>query len=157
MPSALCHHLLLISIADVMMYKRYDAKFEAQLAGLGAPFAQRVTAYKQTISEMQQRWKRVPRKQYICRYHPETSPNVPGLRQNLLRCPFSADGEEGLQTSLCQSVYAHRLFECPWQYVPCHVTPHHRQGSPSTLASAPTECVTSSHAQLSIRAQARAG
>jgi len=55
----------------------------------------------------------VPRKQFICRYHPETSSSVPVLRTKNLRCPVTDGSPE-----LCQSFYAHRLFECPWQYVP---------------------------------------
>ena len=35
------------------------------------------------------------------------------LRPLNIRCPVKDGG-----TELCQSVYAHRLFECPWQYVP---------------------------------------
>ena len=67
----------------------------------------------QAIAEIQSTWKKVPRKQYICRYHPETTTNVRELRPHNIRCPVKDGG-----TELCQSVYAHRLFECPWQYVP---------------------------------------
>ena len=66
----------------------------------------------ESATTIQSTWRRVPRKQYICRYHPETSHTVPGLRLSNLRCPVER-GEE-----LCQSIYAHRLFECPWQYAP---------------------------------------
>ena len=66
----------------------------------------------QAIAAIQATWKKVPRKQYICRYHPETSAQVPILKPANLRCPIKDGGVE-----LCQSVYAHRLFECPWQYV----------------------------------------
>ena len=96
---------------DHKMYERYHAKFEARLTDLGAEFARRVTEYKAAIAAIQSTWKRVPRKQYICRYHPETSTNVRELRTPNLRCPVKDGGLE-----LCQSVYAHRLFECPWQY-----------------------------------------
>lgn len=46
------------------------------------------------------------------RYHPETSPSEKELAPANLRCPVD-DGVE-----LCRSYYAHRLFECPWQYQP---------------------------------------
>ena len=98
---------------DHQMYDRYHAKFEKQLEALGPEFMTRVAAYKQAVAGIQETWKKVPRKQYICRYHPETSHNVPILRKSNLRCPVSDGGVE-----LCQNIYAHRLFECPWQYVP---------------------------------------
>jgi len=105
---------------DHAMYDKYNAKFEAELAELGADFARRVALYKQAVSEVQPLWKRVPRKQFLCRYHPETSANHPTLKQANLRCPLGEghDGGRSLSRQLCQAVYAHRLFECPWQYVP---------------------------------------
>ena len=96
---------------DHKMYDRYNERFEAKLRDLGPQFAQRVLAYKKAVADIQPTWKRVPRKQYICRYHPETSANVPTLKRHNIRCPVVDGGPE-----LCQSVYAHRLFECPWQY-----------------------------------------
>jgi len=100
---------------DHKMYERYNERFEKQLAEKGEQFAQRVVAYKKAIADIQSTWRKVPRKQYICRYHPETSTGVRELRRGNIRCPIPArDGG----TELCQSVYAHRLFECPWQYVP---------------------------------------
>ena len=130
---------------DYKMFNRYNASFEKKLEELGPEFARRVQAYKQVcehvhvhggahpcqpplfslflscafccllqaIAEIQSTWKKVPRKQYICRYHPETTTNVRELRPHNIRCPVKDGG-----TELCQSVYAHRLFECPWQYVP---------------------------------------
>ena len=96
---------------DHAMYDRYEARFEAQVKELGSAFEQRVAAYKQAVAAIQPTWRRVPRKQYLCRYHPETSANVPLLRRQNIRCPIKDGAPE-----LCQSVYAHRLFECPWQY-----------------------------------------
>ena len=67
------------------------------------------------VRRTQPAWKAAPRAQTICRYHPETDPSparTPVLAGSNLRCPV----EEGLE--LCQQYYAHRLFECPWQYVP---------------------------------------
>lgn len=98
---------------DHKMYARYDERFEAKLKELGPEFAKRVQAYKAAIAAIQPTWRKAPRKQYICRYHPETSTNVPTLRKHNIRCPVTDGGSE-----LCQSVYAHRLFECPWQYRP---------------------------------------
>ena len=99
---------------DHAMYDRYDARFEEKLRALGAEFERRVRVYKQAITDIQPIWRQVPRKQFICRYHPETSSNVPILRKHNIRCPVT----DGADSSLCQNVYAHRLFECPWQYVP---------------------------------------
>jgi len=100
---------------DARMYDRYHTRFEAKLTQMGEGFARRVAAYKQAIADIQSTWKKVPRKQFICRYHPETSANAKELRHANIRCPISgADGG----AELCQSVYAHRLFECPWQFVP---------------------------------------
>jgi hypothetical protein len=98
---------------DHKMYDRYSERFEAKMAALGQDFADRVTAYKRAVSEIQPTWAKVPRKQFLCRYHPETSAAVPILRKQNLRCPVKDGGLD-----LCQNVYAHRLFECPWQYVP---------------------------------------
>jgi hypothetical protein len=103
---------------DHKMYDRYSARFEDKLASLGAAFAQRVTEYKSAVAEVQPLWKRVPRKQYLCRYHPETSVNHPTLKPARLRCPLGQGELGNLESSLCQAVYAHRLFECPWQYTP---------------------------------------
>ena len=97
---------------DHAMYARYKERFEQQLKAQGPTFAQRVAQYKEAIAQVQSLWKQVPRKQYLCRYHPETGTSHPSLKLSNLRCPL-----EG-QNALCQSVYAHRLFECPWQYVP---------------------------------------
>ena len=97
---------------DHRMYDHYAARFEQRIAALGPSFAARVTQYKAAVSEIQGAWKKVPRKQFICRYHPETSSGVASLQQHLLRCPVAGGA------SLCQATYAHRLFECPWQYVP---------------------------------------
>jgi len=104
-----------VAARDYKMYERYHERFEAKLAAQGAEFAKRVEAYKRAIADIQPIWKRVPRKQYICRYHPETSSNVRELRRANIRCPVR---DEDGGTELCQNVYAHRLFECPWQFVP---------------------------------------
>ena len=107
-----CRRLIArVAPRDHKMYDRYNGRFEAKLRDLGPQFAQRVLAYKKAVADIQPTWKRVPRKQYICRYHPETSANVPTLKRHNIRCPVVDGGPE-----LCQSVYAHRLFECPWQY-----------------------------------------
>ena len=98
---------------DHKMYARYNERFEAKLKDLGPAFEKRVQAYKAAIAAIQPTWRKVPRKQYLCRYHPETSANVPLLRKHNIRCPVADGGPE-----LCQSIYAHRLFECPWQYRP---------------------------------------
>lgn len=101
---------------------------------MGAEFAARAALYKAAMSDAQRLWTQVPRKQFLCRYHPETSSATPELRLANLRCPVesgakfcqSVDGGHffsmmaraltyGLDA--CQ-IYAHRLFECPWQYVP---------------------------------------
>ena len=97
---------------DHQMYDKYSKAFEERLAKLGDDFARRVALYKQAVADIQPFWKKVPRKQFICRYHPETSSCVPALKEHLLRCPVPG----GLP--LCQATYAHRLFECPWQYQP---------------------------------------
>lgn len=91
---------------DHKMYDRYATRFEAKLAELGSSFAARVTEYKKEIAAIQATWRKVPRKQFICRYHPETSSMVPVLRTRNLRCPVTDGSPE-----LCQSFYAHRLFE----------------------------------------------
>lgn len=97
---------------DHRMYDRYHARFEARLEALGPKFAARVAEYKRAVAEAQPLWKRAPRKQFICRYHPETSEHLQVLRPSNIRCPIEGG------TELCRSVYAHRLFECPWQYRP---------------------------------------
>lgn len=103
---------------DHWMYDKYSAAFEAKLKGLGDDFARRVRLYKEAVANVQDTWKGVPRKQFICRYHPETTVNQPNLKLPNLRCPLRNALQTGPQASLCQSIYAHRLFECPWQYVP---------------------------------------
>jgi len=102
---------------DHAMYERYSQRFEAKLQELGDDFGRRVALYKQAIAEVQPLWKRVPRKQYLCRYHPETSANHPSLKMSQLRCPIAQSERTAMSRQLCQAVYAHRLFECPWQYV----------------------------------------
>ena len=97
---------------DHRMYARYKQRFEDKLKELGPEFANRVALYKAAVAKVQPLWKRVPRKQFLCRYHPETGTSHPSLKLANLRCPVAGQG------SLCQSVYAHRLFECPWQYQP---------------------------------------
>uniref|UniRef100_A0A7S2DTC3 Uncharacterized protein n=1 Tax=Haptolina brevifila TaxID=156173 RepID=A0A7S2DTC3_9EUKA len=103
---------------DYKMYDRYSNLFEKKLTELGPDFARRVTLYKQAVNDIQAVWKGVPRRQYICRYHPETGTSAPNLRFHNLRCPVRDGQAPGVQASLCQAIYAHRLFECPWQYVP---------------------------------------
>ena len=56
---------------DTWMYEKYAKAFEGKLAELGDDFAGRVDAYKQAVAAAQPAWKRVPRKQFLCRYHPE--------------------------------------------------------------------------------------
>ena len=97
---------------DYQMYEKYAAAFEARIRALGAPFEARVAAYKRALVAAQHAWKKAPRKQTICRYHPETTEKVAELRPENIRCPV-ADSLE-----LCQRTYAHRLFECPWQFQP---------------------------------------
>ena len=97
---------------DQQMYAKYAAAFEERIRALGAPFEARVAAYKRALVAAQHAWKKAPRKQTICRYHPETSDNVEVLRPENLRCPV-ADS-----MALCRRTYAHRLFECPWQFQP---------------------------------------
>ena len=103
---------------DYRMYDRYSERLERKLESLGSDFARRVAAYKSAVAEVQPLWMRVPRKQYLCRYHPETSVNHPALKASHLRCPVGEGELSNLESSLCQAVYAHRLFECPWQYTP---------------------------------------
>ena len=103
---------------DHAMYDRYSKRFAEKLKELGDPFQHRVALYKQAIADVQPLWKKVPRKQYLCRYHPETSANHQSLKLPFLRCPIEQGGSTLLSRQLCQNVYAHRLFECPWQYVP---------------------------------------
>lgn len=97
---------------DTQMYETYSAQFEKKLQDLGDNFAARVKSYKKALDDIQPFWSRVPRKQFICRYHPESTVRDEVLRLDNIRCPVQdAPG-------LCQSVYAHRLFECPWQFQP---------------------------------------
>ncbi|KAL1499014.1 hypothetical protein AB1Y20_013531 [Prymnesium parvum] len=97
---------------DYLMYDKYSQLFEERLKSLGEDFARRVQLYKRALVDVQASWKQVPRKQYLCRYHPETSIAVETLREENIRCPV------GQGTAFCQATYAHRLFECPWQYQP---------------------------------------
>jgi len=95
---------------DYRMYEKWQPRFEARLQALGAPFAARVSEFKAQVAKAQVVWKTSPRQQTICRYHPETSPAVPELRLDNIRCPVHDSPK------LCQRMFAHRLFECPWQY-----------------------------------------
>jgi len=100
---------------DVAMWEKYGKGFVAKLQTLGPAFERRVADFQAEVRRTQPAWKAAPRAQTICRYHPETDPSparTPVLAGSNLRCPV----EEGLE--LCQQYYAHRLFECPWQYVP---------------------------------------
>jgi len=99
---------------DHRMWAKYSAAFEARLAALGPAFARRVAGFKSAVKRAQPAWEVAPRAQTICRYHPETGPRARELAFPNLRCPV---GEAGGKP-LCQHFYAHRLFECPWQYVP---------------------------------------
>lgn len=99
-----------IAPRDYRMWDKYSPAFEARVQKLGPDFARRVQLFKKAVEEIQPKWKAAPRKQFICRYHPETAANVPALQLRNIRCPVPG-GE-----SLCQAFYAHRLFECPWQY-----------------------------------------
>lgn len=100
-----------IAPTDYKMYEKYKPLFEKRLQALGDDFARRVALLKEDISLAQPFWKAAPRKQTICRFHPEQSTSAENLRVANLRCPVHDS------PSLCQSVYARRLFECPWQYV----------------------------------------
>lgn len=97
---------------DVRMHQKWHPLFENRIKALGEPFAARVRDFKEQVAGAQRVWKRAPRKQTICRYHPETRPSEPELRLSNLRCPVEDN------PALCQRIYAHRLFECPWQYQP---------------------------------------
>ena len=96
---------------DTWMYEKYAKAFEGKLAELGDDFAGRVEAYKQAVAAAQPAWKRVPRKQFLCRYHPEDDV-IARMPYSELRCPIR-DAPE-----LCRLSYSYRNFECPWQYQP---------------------------------------
>ena len=136
------------------MYQRYARRFEAELASRGPLFARRVEMYKSAVAAVQPLWRKVPRRQMLCRFQAGRIP----LKQRLLntsslRCPFGAGAPPAggtlpeprgaiaaavptataststssdsfatpptaAHTVACASLYAHRLFECPWQYVP---------------------------------------
>ena len=118
---------------DHRMYARYARRFEARLVGLGEPFARRVELYKRAVEAVQPVWKRAPRRQVLCRFQRGAKPREerPELHLKRIRCPFGADpssqpqlGAEASPSArasaralaACASVYAHRLFDCPWQY-----------------------------------------
>merc|ERR1719399_1475278 len=101
---------------DHMMYDKYASRFEEKLQALGPAFAERVAMLKKDVAEAQPIWLKAPRKQTICRYHPESSTHERTLRLDNIRCPVH-DPTIELDT-FCQSVYARRLFECPWQFKP---------------------------------------
>lgn len=101
-----------IAPRDYLMWEKYSARFEDRVRAAGPAFAARVRQYKAAVKEAQDAWQRAPRKQTICRFHPETSTRLTELELANLRCPV-VDSPE-----LCQRLYAHRLFECPWQYQP---------------------------------------
>ena len=129
---------LIASIAerDHRMWLRYKRRFEARLAELGEPFARRVQRYKRAVAEVQPLWRRAPRQQVLCRFQPGTRAVSARPELQTIRCPLGAGaaavgsrGASGTSTSVgasatptgmvaCASVYAHRLFECPWQYRP---------------------------------------
>jgi len=102
---------------DHAMYARYSQRLEAKLQELGSAFRRRVMLYKQALAKVRPLWRLVPRKQHVCRYRLETSTRHPSLKMSQLRCPIAQSERTALSHQLCQSVYAHRLFECPWQYV----------------------------------------
>jgi len=103
-------HVRRVAPVDHLMYDKYASLFEARLQTLGPEFAKRVSAFSADVDAVAAKWQRAPRKQTICRFHPEASLSVPELQTSNLRCPIHDSME------LCQRVYAHRLFECPWQY-----------------------------------------
>ena len=96
---------------DHRMYDKYSATFEARVRALGTAFEARVAEYKRAVAAAQPVWRKAPRKQTICRYHPETSEHVDVLKDDNIRCPVA-------DLALCRKFYAHRLFECPWQFRP---------------------------------------
>jgi hypothetical protein len=107
------------------MYDRYARRFEAKLERLGTSFARRVETYKRAVAAVQPLWQRVPRRQVLCRYQPgrRALRERPELQPSRIRCPLGGDGSSGNAASAghmaaCAAVYAHRLFDCPWQYQP---------------------------------------
>ena len=106
---------------DHAMYALYKERFEARLEDLGPSFASRVQQYKAALQRVQPLWKRASSKQIQCNYRAEVNLREPSLSDANTRCPIGADGvgerhEE--EKRLCQTVYAYRLWDCPWQYVP---------------------------------------
>lgn len=97
---------------DHQMWNKYSAAFDVRLKAMGLEFEERVSHFKAHVAASQKVWRTAPRAQTICRYHQETPHTVPVLRPENLRCPVDDS------VALCQRWYAHRLFECPWQYAP---------------------------------------
>eukprot|EP00967_Tisochrysis_lutea_P115100 scaffold184049_cov32-Tisochrysis_lutea.AAC.2 len=95
---------------DHQMWEKWNSTFTARIKALGAGFEERVKLFKAEVAATQKAWLAAPRAQTICRYHPETSIKAPELAPENIRCPV----EESI--ALCRTYYAHRLFECPWQY-----------------------------------------
>jgi hypothetical protein len=117
-----------VAARDHKMYDVYKERFEARLSRLGATFERRVVLYKEAIAASQPLWRRAPRRQYLCRFHAVESrraaPNTAAANRPDIRCPLGSSrrghpptAERAALDAACASVFAHRLFECPWQYV----------------------------------------
>ena len=128
---------------DHMMYDRYRKRLEAKLVELGPSFTRRVADYKRAVAATQALWRRVPRRQSLCRFQDvrrasRRAAAMAAAGDGGLRCPFGAptpwpapsathnvtadavggEAERAADAAVCASVYAHRQFECPWQYEP---------------------------------------
>lgn len=105
------------------MYERYARRFEARLARLGPLFRARVELLQRAVRDAQPQWQRMPRRQRLCRFQTGRTPlrERPDLLHARIRCPWVA-AEAGpsadARTAACSTLYAHRLFQCPWQYQP---------------------------------------